>query len=152
MAEAFEDRLYALIAEFEEAPEFAARFKAKGDAAFIYADLEFDPEGLDDELVGLMREFGVAMPWGKGSIPHNILFCKEYWTLQDVTVGQLKQTAIAGAWPEGAWSYHKNTVWDHLRSSLLLPLVIVIGIAAIPIGFVIVGALWLKGLVSRKAA
>lgn len=153
MAEAFEDRLYALIAEYEgDDAEFMVRFKAKGEAAHVYADLEADSEGLDNDVVALMRDFGVAMPWGKGPIPHNTFFCKEYWTLEDVAVGQLKQAVMSGAWPDGAWSYHKNTGWDHLRSAVLLPLMIVIAIAAIPMGLLIAAVLWLRQLVSRKAA
>lgn len=153
MAEAFEDRLYALLTDMEaDDPTYIERFKAKGDAAVLYADLAVEPEDLDEELVALMREFGVSMPWGEGPFPQNTLFCKDYWALQSVTVGQLKEAIESGGWPEGVWYYHKNTTWDHIRTAIALPFLLAIAIIAAPIGFVIVGVLWLKDLVFRKAA
>lgn len=152
MAEAFEERLYALIAELGETPAFIERFKAKGDAALLYSDLEADPDDLGEAHIDLMVEYGVPMPWGKRSSAQQMFFSKGYWILRDMTVGELKQTVAAGRWPEDAWSYHKNTFWDHLRAAVMVPVTMIAAFVLLPIFLVISAAVWLFTRVFRKAA
>jgi hypothetical protein len=135
MAEAFEDRLYALIAEFEGGnPEFVARFKAKGDGAFVYADLSnyqyYDEDEVLDEVIALMLDFGLPIPPGEKMTAQSKLFSKGVWGIQDITVGELKQAVKLEQWPD-SWTYHENSWWDHLRDVLIIPLTPVIFVATI---------------------
>jgi hypothetical protein len=153
MAEAFEDRLYAVLLDLEAAdPEYLERFKAKGDAAFLFADLNAEPEDLDEEIAALMAEFGVASPSGKAPIRQTGLFRNEFWDLRDITVGELREAVASGSWPEDAWSYHKNTFWDHLGTLIIIPVSLTVLIALSPVLMVFIAGLWLKDLVSRKPA
>ncbi len=151
MAEAFEDRLYALIAEYAEDPADIEYFKAKGDAAFVFADLKFDYEYLDDALFALMTEFGVPMPYSN-SKPQGSLFSAGYWELREVTVGELKQSVLSGRWPEGAWSYHRKRWWDHVFTAIMLPISMIAGIVLMPVLLIMAVGAWLFNRVFRKPA
>lgn len=155
MAETFEDRLYALIADIEgDGPQYIERFKAKGDDAFVYGDLsdDADPESLDDDLMKLLVEFGLPLPWGGTNVTQAIFFSKGYWRLRDVTVGELKRAVVSGEWPVGAWSYHKDTWRDHLIATVMVPVSLVAGIILLPIFVCIAGGWWLFNRVFRKPA
>jgi hypothetical protein len=135
MAEAFEDRLYVLIAEFEgKNPELVAHFKAKGDDALVYADLSnyqyYDEEEVLDEVIALMLEFGLPIPPGEKMTAQSRLFSKGVWDIQDITVGDLKQAVKLAKWPD-AWIYRENSWWDLFRDLLTIPLTPVIVVAII---------------------
>ena len=133
MADVFEDRLYAMIAEFNEAPEYIQRLKAKGDAALLFSDLEANPEDMEDALYDLMADLGAPMP-SDDRRPHKKgYFPMGYWQLREVTVGELKQAVLARKWPDDAWSYQAYTFRDRFAALVNagLWLAICVGIATL---------------------
>lgn len=120
--EEFQNRFYALVENIEpEGKGYVEAFKAKGDAALIFSDLseKADDEFYIDDLLNLMRAFGVATPavkkhWYWQAYPDNV------YVLREFTLGELKAVVRAGNWPADAWTAEPVKLWKKLPNLLVL--------------------------------
>jgi hypothetical protein len=134
MAEAFEDRLYVLIAELGEPSESLERFKARGDAAFLFDELEVDPDDLEAGLFALMAEFGVALPSEEMMTQGTRGDQNGQWVLKNFTIGELKQTVVLGKWQDDAWSYRRYTFWQQFGGLVQLAIILLLLLIAVVLG------------------
>jgi hypothetical protein len=128
--EGLETDLYALIEQIEiEGKERVEAFKAKGDSARIFADLsaEADTEFYLDDLLKLMKAFGVAVPDLKTSWVW-YLWPDKVHVLREFSLGELKAVVQKGRWPDDAWSYTAVSRHEKLLN-LLTILTIVMPVA-----------------------
>lgn len=135
-----------------------ARFKAKGDGALVYDDLGnrayYDEDEVLDSIIALMVECGLPLPPGDKMTAQSTMFSKGQWDIQNITVGELKQAFMMAKWPD-AWTYRKNTWWDHLRDIALMPLGPIIAVAVVaflPFWLCGLAASWVFRRLSRKPA
>ncbi|MFT4075195.1 MAG: hypothetical protein QM647_06645 [Asticcacaulis sp.] len=155
--EEFEAGLYALLGKDLDS-ETVGAFKAKGDEAFVFADLcsiaDVEPQDYENELLDFMAEAGVPEFPGLNRRAGFQIWPSRQVEFRDFTVGELKRVFADKAWAEGTYTFKTLSLSNKLLRLVITPVAIlvtiVVGIPVLVILFAYKGlsTIWTK-LLSR---